>query len=161
MAKDIEEFLKMAAQRRRESAASPPPAQPIPPRQKTPPKQQQKQTRPSPVVVESGVEIVPPRRESVATHVQKHLDNSRLKKHAEKLGEEVGKADDKLDARLQQKFDHQVGHLTSSSLGGVETTGKAKVSGKTKPTLLNMLASPQNVQQAIVMSEILNRPEWD
>ena len=104
MAKDIEEFLKMAAQRRRESATGPPRAQQTPAQQKPPSKQQQKPVKPPVVVSETEVDIVPPRRESVASGVQKNLDNSRLKRHAEKLGEEVGLADDKLDARLHQKF---------------------------------------------------------
>ncbi len=162
MAKDIEEFLKMAAQRRRESATGPPRAQQTPAQQKPPSKQQQKKPVKPPVVVsETEVDVVPPRRESVASGVQKNLDNSRLKRHAEKLGEEVGLADDKLDARLHQKFDHQVGHLASQAIGGVESTSKARVPVKSKTLLLNMLASPQSVQQAIIMSEILSRPEWD
>ena len=161
MAKDIEEFLKMAAARRREAQQSAPaqPARPTP--QKIPPKQKKPLTRPGLVLSESEVEIVPAQRESVAKHVESRIDTSRLKKHAEKLGEKVGKADDVLEARLHQKFDHQVGRLAQPKPVAAAPDDKSKMQTRTTSSLLAMIASPQSVQQAIVMSEILKRPEWD
>jgi hypothetical protein len=162
MAKDIEEFLKMAAQRRRESASNAPASQPPPAQSRPPVKQQQKKPSKPPILVgDDDAETISQRRESVAKHVQKHLDTSRLKKHAEKLGEEVGRADDKIEARLHEKFDHQIGQLTGKEIASADSPRKSKASGTPKLSLLKMLAAPENIQQAIIMSEILKRPEWD
>ncbi len=161
MAKDIEEFLKMAAARRREAQPSAPATPPRQTPQKTPPKQKKQPARPSLVVSESEVEIVPTKRESVAKHVESHIDTSRLKKHAEKLGEKVGRADDVLEARLHQTFDHQIGRLVRPESATGDPAGKPKPPTRTASSLLAMMASQHNVQQAIVMSEILKRPEWD
>lgn len=163
MAKDIEEFLKMAAARRREAQptqSAPAPTQPPRPApQKVPPKQKKPPTRPS-LVSESEIEVVTP-RESVAKHVEKRIDTRRIQKQVEKLGEKVGQADDILEARLHQTFDHQVGRLAQPGSATAGSEVKPQALPRTARTLAAMIASPQNVQQAIIMSEILKRPEWD
>ena len=160
MAKDIEEFLKMAAARRRESQASAPATPARPAAQKIPPTQKKQPTRPGLVVSDSDVEIVPAQRESVAKHVESRINSSRLKKHAEKLGEKVGRADDVIEARLHQTFDHKVGRLAQPASAPPGPSDKSKMQTRMASSLLAMLASPQSVQQAFIMSEILKRPEW-
>jgi hypothetical protein len=146
MAKDIEEFLRMAAARRRESQASPPAQAPRPAGQKV-------QRRPAPpqnLVSDDEIEVIPPRRESVAKHVEKHIDTSRLAKHASKLGEKVGRADDIMEARLHQKFE------TTS-----ESAQRVPPPSGSPQALIKYMVSPQGIRQAIIVNEILNRPEWD
>jgi hypothetical protein len=160
MAKDIEEFLKMAAQRRREAAAN----APAPPPQATPkkpPLSQQKKPAKPPVIVSEDENVPQQRRESVAKHVQKHLDTSRLQKRVQRLGAEVSKADDKIEARLHQKFDHDVGHLSGPSEAIAETAGQVRPPARINNPLLKMFSAPASVRQAVIMSEILKRPEWD
>ena len=78
------------------------------------------------------------------------------------LGEEVDQADDKLTAHLQQVFDHKVGHLkaratqsVSAPLPGPAAAGPTLSSSD----LAQMLGSPQQLRNAIILSEILHRPE--
>jgi len=83
-----------------------------------------------------------------------------IAEHTRHLGEEVDAADSKMQAHLHQVFDHQLGRLKSSS---VETA--LVETAKTAPELslgliVRMLRSPGSVRDAIVMSEILRRPEW-
>jgi hypothetical protein len=170
MAKDIEEFLRMAAARRREAAGSPPvqpppDPQPVPRSPSQPPrstsKPPRKSSKPPVIVADDEVELIVPGRESVARHVEKHLDTSQLKRHAEQLGEKVGRADEKLQEHLHQKFDHQLGSLAKKP---VMTTAETEASAdrRTPRSLLQrMLATPQSIQQAIVLNEVLKRPEWD
>jgi hypothetical protein len=88
------------------------------------------------------------------------LDNDFLKDDAER------------QARFQQNFQHQVGRLTDTSLGNVpgQTTGPQSAGTSAQapaPTvaavagvpLATLLSNPQSLQHAIVMQEILHRPE--
>jgi hypothetical protein len=168
MAKDIEEFLKMAAQRRRDAAAraqtTPPAAPPPTPAQPAQPVQRKpsKKTRQPPVILgEDDVEVIPPRRESVSKHVQQHINTGRIKQRVRRLGAEVGQADEKLEARLHDTFDHQVGHLTQPSISPDDSVAQGKAASRARQAQLAFLSSPQNLRQAIILSEILQRPNWD
>ena len=180
MARDIEEFLRKAAERRKQQ-------------------QQNKQRGPAPSqrvreIVEQEVEVVQPiefvkpkkqtrktlvkqkkqlrhqerkkpdlRQESVAEHVRSHIDSSDIADHAEHLGERIQNADDRINSRLKRKFDHDVSKLDDMPTvqdDMVATVTQAEVSQVAKD-LLKMLQSPQTIRQAILMSEILNRPKFD
>lgn len=145
MAKDIEEFLKMAAARRRQAQTT----------GQAPAKPTAKPPQKKPAVVENVQVEVVSRSESVAEHVKSHIDTRRLQEHASRLGAEVGLADEKLEERLQSTFDHSVGTLKMQK-------ARPKRSAKIKPVVdAVMLSSPATIRQAIIVSEILNRPEWD
>jgi hypothetical protein len=160
MAKDIEEFLRMAASRRRETQGSPPPAAQRPPTQKNQQRPRKQAPRPSPIVGAAEVEVVPGPRESVAQHVAAHIDTSRLVESTKRLGAEVGKADDLLESRLHQTFDHQVGTITRRPNEAVSASPQDPSPNRAHP-MLSALASPQGMRQAIIASEILKRPEWE
>ncbi|MEM9409845.1 MAG: hypothetical protein AAGA30_01955 [Planctomycetota bacterium] len=170
MARDIEEFLRKAAERRRQ--------------------QQQKQRGPTPServreLVETGeievvqpIEVVEPvpvqktrvakpirdlREQSISEHVRSHIDTSDISEHASHLGERIQNADDRIAARLNRKFDHDV-----SKLDDLPTVQDDQVAGVTKDSvspiasdLVEMLRTPKNIRQAILVSEILKRPELD
>ncbi len=170
MARDIEEFLRKAAERRKQAqqgggqpAAPQRPAQPAPvPQQRpvAPPPAQRQPYSPPPTTPSRQppqrqpveAEVVWSNRESVAAHVQAHISTRSIAEHASQLGQEVGLADDKLEQRLHEKFDHSVG-----TLGHLDTTGEGATSGD---DLLQLLRNPQSLRQAILLSEILKRPEF-
>ena len=174
MARDIEEFLRRAAERRKQQQQKQQPAQPRKPRR---------------VVEAADIEIVdpiqivepvpskPPRRvqqtprkprrslreQSVSEHVQEHIDTSDVSEHAEHLGERIQRADDVISKRIHQKFDHDVGRLEDTPT--VQDDEVASVvedqASKMASDLLRMLSRPESVRQAIMISEILKRPNFD
>lgn len=169
MARDIEEFLRMAAQRRQEQKnraagrrADATPAAARPPIQR-PPTSGPRTLRPGEEIrVLADEPATDMREQSVSDHVRTHLDTSDLVDHATQLGEEVGMADDKLDARLQMKFDHSVASLRSgSSVQDTTTTTTERRFSPLAMNLLNMLRSPESISQAILISEVLRRPDFD
>lgn len=97
---------------------------------------------------------------SVADHVQQHLGARPVVQRGPQ-GEVVESSVQNMQAHLQQTFDHEVGHLAQRS--SAEGTSVATLApDATLPTanqLRTILGSPQGVGQAILLSEILRRPE--
>jgi hypothetical protein len=150
MADDIERFLLQAAQRRRaRKLPTPRPPQPQP--------------QDAEIIEAESVGLGGLRSGGLESRVAEDLDTSEFSERASHLGERVGKADDKMEARLQSKFDHQVGRLGGAAStdtaaeeeAAPETGGPAPSPGN----LAQWLRSPDSLRQAIVLSEILERPE--
>jgi hypothetical protein len=143
MARDIEEFLRKAVERRNKSTGQAQPPQAVK-------SQEQPRTRTLvPEVVDaSEVEIVG--GDAIAN---RNFDTSRIAHHIAQLGSEVRSADDKIETRLKETFDHDVERLkkrshdhSTSSTGGSD--------------LLKLLRNPKSIRQAIIIAEILKRPEF-
>ncbi len=88
--------------------------------------------------------------------------SSDIADHARQLGAEVGLADEHLDEHLHRTFDHQVGTLKSR--GGESATDKAATVAVTASSdvvrsVLQMLASRDGIRSAMILGEILRRPE--
>jgi hypothetical protein len=182
MADEIEEFIRRAAERRKQQAqgqqparrppaqqpaAQKPPAQrpPAPPKPR-PPLAPPMSPRP---VVEAEV-VSAELAEHVSSHVASHLDTHQFAERAAHLGEETALSDDRLEARLHQKFDHRVGRLTKTSLNQVEDIpdpgqrlAAAPAVSLSPQALVQMLQSPQQLRGAIILKEVLDRPEhnWE
>lgn len=169
MPRDIEEFLKMAAQRRQQqrqkgkaAGIGRPPARQAPADPSMP-------SAEDPIIILSGGTPGPnsppePQRQTVAEHVRAYIDTSDVTEVSQQLGEEVALADDKMDARLHRTFDHSVGHLplaARESAFATTTTTTAKQVSPAADALLGMLSHPESIQQAILLSEILKRPSFD
>jgi hypothetical protein len=105
----------------------------------------------------------------VTEHVRRRMDTSEFQQRSARLGAEVAQADDQMDARLQQKFGHEVSRLAAqpgeaavapvideSALPAGPLPGVTPLASS---TLAAMLADPDNVRQAIILSEILKRPD--
>lgn len=169
MPDDIEDFIRRAAERRKQQQQGQPaqrkpaerPAAPVPAQPRVP---LAAPLKPAPVVEAEIVsaEVV----EHVSSHVATHLSTTQFDQRAAQLGEETALADDRLEARLHQKFDHQLGRLTPTSVTNTAMPGAATTSER--PTMLHvispgslveMLRSPQQIRNAIILSEILARPE--
>lgn len=107
-------------------------------------------------------EVVRP-GESVSAHVDRHIKSKPLSERAKQrvgegarqLGAEVGQADERLEQRLHEKFDHSVGTLGSRVAD--EQDEMIPASGL---ELLKLLTSPRSMRQAILLAEILKRPDY-
>ena len=180
MPRDIEEFLKMAAQRRQQQrqkggggktapTTNQPPAvdasRSVPTTSRSPLTQQ---TPEDPIVILGSKDRVPTQpdsyNQSISEYVQAHMDTTDVTEQAEQLGDEVALADDKMDARLQNTFDHRIGSLKSAASDSAFATTTTTTAQRVSPIadeLLDMLSSPKSIRQAILLSEILQRPDFD
>ncbi|MCH2180810.1 MAG: hypothetical protein MK108_02275 [Mariniblastus sp.] len=156
MARDIEEFLRRAAERRKQQLQG----------QKQAPAQRPAQRLPE---VISEVEIVEPapsqpmREQGIAESVRSHINTSDIAEHAEHLGERIQNVDERVADRLGQKFDREVTRLGDSEMVTDQAhpqAGLAQASPAAED-LIQMLSSPQTLRQAILVSEILRRPHFD
>ena len=177
MRNEVEEFLKRVARMRAEAEAQaragqqqrpapqlpPQPQPPAPSPQPTPAfaPPQQNLAHASPIEAEVVNAELADMGDSVARHVTEHLRGAELiAEHTRHLGEEVDQADDKLESHLHQVFDHQVGRLkTTATDYAALAASDAKRTGFTAGSIAGMLLSPDNLRNAIILGEILTRPD--
>ena len=86
-----------------------------------------------------------------------------------KLGQEVKDVDARMDEHVHSVFDHRLGHLADSAASAVElsaavqgpiATDQVQASGENMAaSLVAMLSKPDGVRQAVLVGEILQRPE--
>ena len=155
-----------AQQQRPKPAApeAPPPQRTVPPQRPAPP-QRLVPARPEIAYVEPALaEVVEPeeidRTEGFSRRVAQDLRGSaQIAEHTRRLGEEVDLADDKLAAHLHQVFDHDLGRLKKTASESAGAPIAAAASEVTVSELLKLLRSPDSIRDAIIMSEVLKRPE--
>ncbi|MGD0654183.1 MAG: hypothetical protein ABSA16_07570 [Thermoguttaceae bacterium] len=103
----------------------------------------------------------------VSEHVKKYLDEKQFDERASKLGGEVAAADTKIEQHLKEVFGHGIGKLAAKP-------GETAAPPTIKPTdffqdelpalpaagagLAALLNNIDNLRQAIVLNEILQRP---
>ena len=182
MARDIEEFLRKAAERRQQQKGGAPQRPP----QQTPqqPSRRQPPRREEPMIIEAVeadiVEARPARRpvqsppkqprkkssirkQSVADHVQSHIDTSSIAEHASSLGERISSVHEQVDARIHERLDHDLTVIDDKP--SVTEAPRKKIFGATHADaaaeLHQMLQNPKAVGQAILVAEILKRPDFD
>lgn len=105
--------------------------------------------------------------ESVAAHVQKHLSTAEFSERAAHLTDDLVRADHQREQHLKDVFSHQVGRLAGNVAGEAKysaTDEAAVVQPSAAPAamaagLTTLLGDGQNLRHAIVLSEILRRPE--
>ncbi len=169
MAKNIEEFLKQAAARKQQQGPGPQqPPQPQQPIIQPPPEPPPRRLEPEVVEIVDDIQVVEPVQSSVGSHVQSHLDTSDIRQHAQQLGSGVEAKSKLQEQRLQNKFDQQVGHLGADAIAdrgevSAETTKAydSHSSPERASKLAEMFRNPQNIQQAILLKEIIDRPNFD
>jgi hypothetical protein len=94
---------------------------------------------------------------------KQHLDVTDVTDHASHLAENIEMADDRLESRLKSTFDHEVGHLDHDT---VTDDAPPPIFGKADGSdaigdLVRMLRSPIGIRNAVLLKEILNRPDFD
>lgn len=122
-----------------------------------------------PVVVEAEIiddeDLTPIRSplSKVAQHVSQHLDTREFAQRADRLGDATEQADERMQAHLHQAFDHRLGNISASTQSitaavtpEVDDEIKARVASN--HPLLSMLRQPQSIRNAIIVSELLQRP---
>jgi hypothetical protein len=158
VADEIEKFLRRAGERRTVQTARPPrPPKPAPPASK-------------PVRAEMVADKPKPVGGQVGEHVSKYLDADDFTRRSENLGKEVSdEVNKEIGHHLQQVFDHSVSKLEEvpgeAAVAPVayvppDLVGAAAEIPDTFATgVLNLLSDPDSLRQAIVLNEILCRPE--
>jgi hypothetical protein len=159
---EIEQFLKRASQRRDDRSSC---GERVA-RAKAPPKPPPKPLgRPR---SDQVVDAPPSERRplgSVAESVEKHLSNRGFSERAEHLADDIADADRQMEEHLQKAFTRQVGTLAATTPlagAGPVTDAPPAAAEKTLPaaaTLAGALATPQGMREAVILSEILQRPE--
>lgn len=151
MSDDIMEFLRRAAQ------------------------QQQRQQRREMEVVDADViedaEIISDDEVSgddVARHVQQHIGSASFEDEVSRLGAGIEQSDEAMESRLQQTFEHRLGDLGGRTPSPSESTldddrpehaRAASVTGEAEHGLRTWLRDPDQLRKAIVLNELLRRPE--
>ncbi|MBN2474922.1 MAG: hypothetical protein JXB62_09970 [Pirellulales bacterium] len=158
---EIGEFLRRAAQRRGGQQPPPPPPQPA------------RRPATAQVVVAQPVEAEVARPRALGNEVQEHvgqfLDAGKFKQRSSQLGTEVAHSDERIEDRLHKTFDHEVSQLTAVP-GEAAASPRAEAPSEPEDRIEHLpvpaaaglpalLSSPTNLRQAIVISEILQRPE--
>jgi len=159
MARDIEEFLRKAAERRKQqksgntSQPKQQPSQQKQPQQRRPPQTRSQPSQPqSPqprrpaqplpshapaaepvVVLDSSAIIDEPR---LTPHLKSSIDTTSISRHADALGSGISSAAAKVKENVSRHLDHNV-------------------------ELRSLLANKKSVGQAIILAEILKRPDFD
>jgi hypothetical protein len=111
-------------------------------------------------------------QESVAEHVQRHIQRGGVAQRDAHLGETLEQSDERLETHLQDVFQHRLGNLQreaapSPSAIAQGTDAGVWVGGRPAHPLADelyeMLSTPQKVRTAILLSEILRRPDerWE
>lgn len=105
----------------------------------------------------------------VADHVKKYLDEDAFARREDSLGKEIAQADSEIDQHLRQTFDHRVGQLAAVPGEAAAPTAAAEppeLAGLTADSaspfttgLLDLMSDPDSLRQAIVLNEVLRRPE--
>jgi hypothetical protein len=156
---EIEQFLKRANQRRMEKGQRE--AVPARPKPKEPPKPL------SQPLSEQAVDVIPLEHrdfDSVSASVQQHLGGHQFDERAGHLADDISQADENMERHLQQAFGHRLGSLSNSdplaSSTPVTDVQPMATDGRTATAkaLAGLLANQDNIRQAIMLKEILERP---
>ncbi|MEN6405532.1 MAG: hypothetical protein ABFC77_03575 [Thermoguttaceae bacterium] len=105
----------------------------------------------------------------VGQHVEQYLDEpKKFERREASLGEEVTQVDRQIDQHFRQVFDHRISQLAavpgeSAAPSATESSERAvavvETSSLPAAELLDWLGDPDFLRRAIVLNEILHRPE--
>jgi hypothetical protein len=173
MKDEVEDFLRRVAQMRAQAEAQAKgqparPAQPTtppPPKQPRPPKQLPRlvpqQTEPAVVQPDVVDAELSERSDRVSRRVADDMRGTeQIAEHTKRLGQEVDAVDEKLEAHLHQVFDHQLGRLKKTATDTAAPAHERPTAELTSAQIIQMLRSPTSIRDAIIMAEVLRRPEW-
>jgi hypothetical protein len=171
MKDEVEEFLRRVAQMRAQAEArgqQPRPAPPRPPQrpaQTPPPARLVPAQRPIAASQPVPVEVVDAELADTADRFGQRVrsdlrESEQIAEHTRHLGKEVDGTDTKMQAHLHQVFDHKLGQLKSSSVETSLETAVRTANELSLDHIRRMLGSPQSVRDAIIMGEVLRRPDF-
>ena len=161
-ADEIDDFLRRAAQQRTVQQRAVQPVQPIRLQAVKPAAQQ-------PVVAQ--VVAAAPVGGQVTDHVTKYLDTGDFTRRGDQLGEEVvAQVDREIDQHLHQVFDHSLSQIAATpgetaaapeAVGVMELpeSSATEIPSTFATDLAALLNNPDSIRHAIVLNEIIHRPE--
>lgn len=147
MPSDVNDFLRRAAEKRA-AAQRPVRNEPEPPTRRL---VTSKLDAPMGEVVDAQAVDDAQRATRVGAYVEQHLGT---RQEAASHLTQVGRSEAAFEAHLQQTFQHHVGQFDSPSAGPAEPAAAIPVD----VPLVELLADPGNLRQAIILNEILQRP---
>ncbi len=178
---EVEEFLRRAAARRAQAEAQrraqqgnppvrpvTPPVPPQRPGQRNPPGRLAQRLEPEDVVILEPVEAEVIEAEAVGGQrrlrpaVEGPRDGSRQIGSRAPTQYDVDQADEQMETHLHQVFDHQLGNLRKDNIAEgppppVAAASDTRVS-EAASSIANMLRSPANLRNAIILNEIMTPP---
>ncbi len=155
---EIDQFVRQAAQRRGEGGR-----QPVAQGQGGRPQPIQRR----PLVQQPPVEAVPVEllepvaddAASVAEHVRTHVSSRHVGTVGSRtLQSQVDQADENMEEHVHEVFDHKLGRLSGMPGETADQSGTS-IPPTAAAGMAAMLADASSIRQAIVLSEILQRPE--
>jgi hypothetical protein len=165
---EIEDFLRRANDKKGTPPANRPrPSQPAPKAKpvEKPPRAQE--------VVKAEVVRERPVGGGVEKHVKQFMNKEGFERRSKQLGEEVAETDEKVERHLKSVFDHSLSKIAatpgvSASAANVKMADTAPELTLATPSVAAgdvaaLLGDPLSIRQAIILSEILNRPidRWE
>jgi hypothetical protein len=161
---EIEEFLRRANQKKATPANRP-----------QRPSMQGKSAKPVRAeVVRAEVVRERPVGGQVEKHVKQYLDEEEFIRRSQKLGEEVADSDDKIERHLKSVFDHSLSKIAATPGMTASPPDDKKIADSAPELTLAtpsiaatdiaaLFGNPLSVRQAVIISEILNRPleRWE
>lgn len=134
---------------------------PVPPRASTPGGVQRQPQPPRERKAPRKQRPAQPGPQSVAEHVAQKVvaATQQIQEDVSRLGQRVIKADAAFDVQLQHKFDHELGSLDSRHASRMEEQKPVDRAPSQAAQMAALLSSPDGIRQAIVLNEILRRPE--
>ncbi len=149
---EIEEFLRRTNERRTEKGRRA--GQTAPPRH-----------QPTAVSADKSPSDARRRKQTpVSQSVEQHLGSHRFESREQRVADKDARSEPSIAQHVQQAFDHQLGSLASSGAEGSAAANNASTSrdSEQKSTALNivgLLMTEENLRQAVILREILERPE--
>jgi hypothetical protein len=173
MKDEVEEFLRRVAELRAQAETqakgpSRPPPRPKPPSGSSPPLVPP--TRQPPVRPPAS-SLPPLTAEAVEAELADGLDRmgqrvtedlreaTTIAEHARSLGADAKAAENRLEAHLHEVFDHQLGQLKQSKTAVGQPALDIAAADTPLSDMVRLLRSPQSIRDAIVIAEVLKRPE--
>lgn len=160
---EISEFLRRASEGRRPPGSGPPSrSASVAATMRSAPAPARRPTAP-PVAAEV---VPPPVGGDISRHVQKFLDSGEFQRRSSEMGEGVVASDKAMDQR-SSAFDRPMGQLGepggTRDAGGAGPQVTAEAVSPMVADLVSALCRPDTVRQAIIINEILRRPEdrWE
>jgi hypothetical protein len=111
-----------------------------------------------PIIIDD-VEVIEQR---IQPKFKSSIDTSKISEHADGLGKTVSTAHDRVERQVHKHLDHNVGRIddTETITDDPSPAIFGKPNSSAAKELRKLLANPKSVGQAIIMAEILKRPEF-
>ena len=112
------------------------------------------------VVLDSSAIIDEPR---LTPHLKSSIDTTSISRHADALGSGISSAAAKVKENVSRHLDHNVGVIDDTET--ITDDPSPKIFGAKDMSMVrelrSLLANKKSVGQAIILAEILKRPDFD